>query len=1695
MGLLQLSERVAVLLALAWAGFAVPAAAQSSIRFEVYRIATTIGDCDNPLGGDSDPAWRWKGPDIINACYTTTCNGCTLNIAPIVLYDQTFACGAVIPNSIDVQFLGCEDDGAGCSGGTFVGICQGTSGDITNTWTIPTWNGMFDVGPVTTTSTGCVGDWTYWARWVVTGRTTNDLICDAIDLGPVLGCNAFSYVDAGTGQFSNICGTNTGDPSPWGGTNDQGVWFTFNTTSHPPNSITINALNDPLGQGQYINLQLAVYTSSDNSCSGALTPVNESYTTGSIAESLVLAGPLANTSYYLLVDGQEVIGPPGVDGYFGLEIVPAQVGNPLDMICDAHDMGILSNGLTLGNNAFGDLDNTCATNTNDPAPTSWSNDQGVWFRFTTANDFNAYSLEVDAKSDPQGAGDPIDLQLALYVSSDNSCNGALTLVAEDYDPGLFDEQMTVDCPSAGTTYFLLVDGGSFNQEGFFGLEVTASGVEQAADLICDAEDLGLVLDSDSVFTPPLSRSNACATNANDPVPPVWDPDKTVWFLFQAPSTGHVVIRAHSDLPWPIGTDAIDLQLAVYGTSDGTCSGVLQHLNSSYYPGLIDETMEVRCLTPGENYWILADGSDLNVDGIFDITVSDGGIPPAPNDEICDAIALGEPPADGVVGLTDQNNYCADNIQEPLPDNWGNDQGVWYSFIAPPSGKVEVRLDNDPFGDSIDLQVAVYESAGDSCTGALTELAGQHDGAGLYFDENMEVECLEPGRTYWILVDGEGSLVDPDLQEGMFDIEVYGDPRDPAAPNDAPCEALFLGDPTGGSVGTIPGPDHPSQNNYCASSAGEPQPLRYTADRTVWYSFLAPSTGSVEVEVNSDFIYPFGYDAIDLRLAAYTAQGCGGPFTELFSGDDRYFNVDSVFLHCLTPGDTIFLQVDGSAMDGEGYFDLTIHERPGAVAPPNDDLCGSLLIDPWSDPDTLYGQNNICTDAAGDPAPSAFTPERTVWYHFETPAMGGPFAVEIMAISSWPYPYGPDAIDLRMAVFESDNEQCSGGLNEVQSAWDPLQFNASMSVHCLDAGRTYFLMVDGSDVDPMGYFDLIVTQIPSVPQPTNDLICDAIPLDTVPIGGSIDDGVSYFNFCSTADTGEPNAGPEDRTVWFSFVTPPHPGADASADVMINVWSDPNAVGDAVDLRVALFRADGDTCTGGLDLVDSDDPLFSSDASINVSCLVANTRYYLQVMGTVLNKEGYFGMEIIDMGSGAFPSNSDLCASIPLGVLSKGDSLLDDSFDNLCATGNGVWFNFHTGDSLGSGVLFEVLNDPLGVGDAISAGVELYRTSDTTCTGSLEQVQGTYLDPGEFDRLMVECLDTNTTYWLKIGTIGGLLSNGEGYFGLRVISDDQACSCQPWYADLDGDFLGDPDQVRMACSPPAGYVSNASDLCPALPFLSPGDPCNDGNNSTYNDMVTAECICESHPILLSPRVFLGGPYESASGLMIDSLRNLADFPLTEPYTALGYVHAGNGGGENVFAIDLDLLSGPDAVVDWVVVELYIDLLGTMILVDTRSALLQRDGDIIEAYQAILQHPIAFERPAGQYFVAIRHRNHLGVMLRSTVTLGTTNTVVDFTDPATATFGTDAQKAVGPVNVLWPGDVTFNGQVKYAGGGNDRDPILVRIGGTIPTSVANGYLQEDVNLNGQVKYAGSKNDRDPILVNIGGTIPTATRTEQLP
>lgn len=240
----------------------------------------------------------------------------------------------------------------------------------------------------------------------------------------------------------------------------------------------------------------------------------------------------------------------------------------------------------------------------------------------------------------------------------------------------------------------------------------------------------------------------------------------------------------------------------------------------------------------------------------------------------------------------------------------------------------------------------------------------------------------------------------------------------------------------------------------------------------------------------------------------------------------------------------------------------------------------------------------------------------------------------------------------------------------------------------------------------------------------------------------------------------------------------------------------------------------------------------------------------------------------------------------------------------------------------------------------------------------------------------------------------------------------------------------------------------------------------------------------------KAMLGGPYDETTGMMHDSLRVQGILPLTEPYTGLGYVHSGGGGGESTTNGVLSV-TGPNAIVDWVLVELR-DANNPAVVVASRSALLQRDGDIVGVNGTSL---VQFTQPVKDYYLAVRHRNHLGVMTDDPVRVSIATRSYDFTDGSTPVYGTEATKLVDDVQVLWAGNCLNDATLRYTGQGNDRDPILVAIGGTVPTSTTAGYLPTDVNMDGHVRYVGFGNDRDPILQNVGGTVPTAIRPQQLP
>ena len=278
-------------------------------------------------------------------------------------------------------------------------------------------------------------------------------------------------------------------------------------------------------------------------------------------------------------------------------------------------------------------------------------------------------------------------------------------------------------------------------------------------------------------------------------------------------------------------------------------------------------------------------------------------------------------------------------------------------------------------------------------------------------------------------------------------------------------------------------------------------------------------------------------------------------------------------------------------------------------------------------------------------------------------------------------------------------------------------------------------------------------------------------------------------------------------------------------------------------------------------------------------------------------------------------------------------------------------------------------------------------------------------------------------------------------------------------------------------------------------NPVDPDSDGiaNNGGVDDKPTVFGGLGSPDVLkVSLRALLQGPYNQGSGLMNDGLRTGNLIPLAEPYTGLPtFAHTGGGGGETTVQAVLNT-TGPDAIVDWMFVELRNELNPSQV-VATRSGLLQRDGDIVDVDGT---SPLCFRgTPADDYLIAIRHRNHLGVMTDNAVRLEPLNVAdVDFTDPATAVYkligaaGSDhARRTVGNARVLWAGNVQTDNRVVFQGPSNDPSPVFFTVfldplnTGGLANFVHTGYDRSDVNLDGLTIFQGPNNEPDIIFFNV--------------
>lgn len=236
-----------------------------------------------------------------------------------------------------------------------------------------------------------------------------------------------------------------------------------------------------------------------------------------------------------------------------------------------------------------------------------------------------------------------------------------------------------------------------------------------------------------------------------------------------------------------------------------------------------------------------------------------------------------------------------------------------------------------------------------------------------------------------------------------------------------------------------------------------------------------------------------------------------------------------------------------------------------------------------------------------------------------------------------------------------------------------------------------------------------------------------------------------------------------------------------------------------------------------------------------------------------------------------------------------------------------------------------------------------------------------------------------------------------------------------------------------------------------------------------------------ISLSAKIYLQGALmgvPDGETLMRDDLRTKGYLPVQEPYSAhLAFAHLAPGGGEVVTDPSVFEVEGENAIVDWLFIELRNPSDLNQVL-HTRSALLQRDGDIVDVNGV---SPVFFEGAAqGEYYLRVRHRNHLHTITTGAVSFGSSTVSIDFTDPDFELLCENNFLEFNGLQAVWAGDVNNDGRSIWQGPGTDVFSIFVSVltaagnGSGSANFVRQGYSEGDINMDGVTTYAGPGNDK---------------------
>ena len=242
----------------------------------------------------------------------------------------------------------------------------------------------------------------------------------------------------------------------------------------------------------------------------------------------------------------------------------------------------------------------------------------------------------------------------------------------------------------------------------------------------------------------------------------------------------------------------------------------------------------------------------------------------------------------------------------------------------------------------------------------------------------------------------------------------------------------------------------------------------------------------------------------------------------------------------------------------------------------------------------------------------------------------------------------------------------------------------------------------------------------------------------------------------------------------------------------------------------------------------------------------------------------------------------------------------------------------------------------------------------------------------------------------------------------------------------------------------------------------------------------------------KVFLQGPFDSAARSMRTTLNSqgiLQRFAVNHPYSIAPFNYTG------LEAVGAGFFAAHPDIIDWVLLELR-DANAPLAIVSKRAVFLNKDGTLVDT--GGINKTITFKGvSAGRYYVAVQHRNHLGIRTSTAIDFASCSACYDFTTGNFKSFRNQeytSPEQKGTAWVMRGGDATMNRTVLYSSPGNDQTYILnALLGGSLSGMLRDVYSPGDLNMNGMITWSGPDNEQTFLLNTVLSGFLSGILTQQ--